>query len=345
MAVNSVNYLPRSRYRPFLCTSRQAGPLGALVAPDVPWLQLERRQRFDMAAFRRLVAFIRDNDIRIIHAHTTSLFIAVLAAGTSRIANVLWHDHGALGQRNEFLYRRAVSYTRAVIVVSQPLLRWITERLRFPKDRACYIPNFAVNRPPAPEPPKLPGRPGRRIVCVANFRPEKNHFNLLEAMSIIHSQEPDAELLLVGECRDSEYFARVKQHAERCPNVTLLGQRLDVADVLRACDIGVISSNSEGLPLALIEYGNARLPVVTTAVGQAADVVDSGRAGLIVEPANPQALAAALLTLLRSPEEKARLGERLHRRVESLYSAESVMRQICGVYDSILGESGSELIS
>ncbi|MBI3359810.1 MAG: glycosyltransferase, partial [Chloroflexi bacterium] len=132
---------------------------------------------------------------------------------------------------------------------------------------------------------------------------------------------------------------RVKQAGD-LHNVSFLGERMDVAGILAACDIGVLSSRSEGLPLALIEYGRAGLPVVTTSVGQTAEVVDSGRAGLLVEPADPRVLAEALIHLLRSPRKRVLFGSRLRCRVEEIYSPENAMRQICEVYSSILRSRG-----
>src|SRR5271163_3758248 len=76
VAVNIVNHLPRDKYVPYLCTTRADGPLDALVAADVGRLRLERASRFDFSAVMRLRRFIESNDIRIVHAHSSALFIA-----------------------------------------------------------------------------------------------------------------------------------------------------------------------------------------------------------------------------------------------------------------------------
>ena len=70
VAVDLVNHLPRDRFAPHLCTTRRDGPLEPLVAADVGRLRLARTRRFDGRALRRLVAFIREHDIRILHART-----------------------------------------------------------------------------------------------------------------------------------------------------------------------------------------------------------------------------------------------------------------------------------
>jgi glycosyltransferase involved in cell wall biosynthesis len=119
-------------------------------------------------------------------------------------------------------------------------------------------------------------------------------------------------------------------------NVTFLGQRHDVPRLLRACDIGVLSSKSEGLPVSLLEYGLAELPVVATRVGQCEEVLDFGRAGILVPSQSPAELAEALLSLLESPERRASFGQKLLHRMKTAYSAAPIMKQITGVYDDVL---------
>src|SRR5688500_5618139 len=80
MAVNFVNLLPRSQFEPHLCATRRGGPLADLIAPDVSTLYLGRRSRLDLRAVRRLVSYVREHDIRVLHAHGTAVFTAVAAS-------------------------------------------------------------------------------------------------------------------------------------------------------------------------------------------------------------------------------------------------------------------------
>jgi len=102
-----------------------------------------------------------------------------------------------------------------------------------------------------------------------------------------------------------------------------------------------LSSTSEGLPLALLEYGMAGLPAVATQVGQCPEVLDNGRVGVLIPPAEPDRLAKVLLSLLRSPERRAGLKELFRRRVQEVYSPGPVIQQVCRVYDAVMNsESG-----
>jgi glycosyltransferase involved in cell wall biosynthesis len=201
------------------------------------------------------------------------------------------------------------------------------------------VPNFVVEPARSPERAELPGTAGKRIACVANLRPEKDHLTLLDAMKQVVESEPAASLLLVGSETDQGYSAKVKERVLQAGlkgHVFLLGSRNDVASILRACDIGVLPSASEGLPLALLEYGMAGLAAVATHVGQVPEVLDQGRAGFLVAPGQPGELAATLLKLLQSPELRQNLGGELKRRVRERYSEAAVLRQILRIYETAL---------
>ena len=341
MAVNLVNHLPRDRYKVFLCTTRRDGALVDSIASDVERLRLERRGRFDLKAILRLREFIAEHDIRLLHAHNTSLFVALAASVFPPRPAVIWHHHTgrfAMEDRAARIYRLVAHRISAVIVVNQALAEWTTRRLKLPADRVRYIPNFVSESTTQP-PIELPGVPGKRIVCVANIHPDKDHSTLFHAMKQVVEQVPDAHLLLAGEARDANYLKTVTAEMVRLGlinNVALLGQQKNIPQLLNACDIGVLSSVSEGLPMALLEYGMAGLPVVATEVGQCAEVQDFGSAGIPVPPSKPDNLAEALLTLLQSAERRRELGTTLRERVLAKYSSRAVIAEVCRMYEEML---------
>lgn len=354
-AVDLVNMLPRNRFRPYLCTTRMEGPLREAVAGDVGQLALRRKGRFDPSAIQRLLDFIREQKIEILHAHGSSLFVAALASWFQPHPIVIWHAHYgrvALENRRAWAHRLAVRKIGGVIVVNRQLAEWSGRRLAVSENKIWCIPNM-VCAPVASglDRPDLPGTPGSRIVCVANLRAEKDHLTLVRAMRLVLRRYPEAHLILVGAHSDplysasSAYFEAVKREIAQYSleqNISFLGQRQDIPNVLRGCDIGVLSSKTEGLPVSLLEYGMAGLPVVATQVGECEEVLDRGRAGVLVPPQSPPDLAAGLLSLLCSPERRSVFGEAFSRRVKTLYSATSIVTQICQVYEKIVATKQSE---
>lgn len=342
VAVNMVNALPGDRFERFLCATRRGGPLASLIDPQVTCLQLARRGRVDWTALWRLVSFIRSHRIQLIHAHGSSLFFAGLATLVPPWPVLVWHDHFGqyrIARRSPLLYRLAGRAVNGVVSVNEALAHWARQTMRVPSDRVWYIPNFIDTPQVSRTRPSLPGVSGRRIACIANLRPQKDHPTLLRALPRVLSRFPDAHLLLVGGAADRRYADTVTQlirEMDLSAHISVLGERDDVADILRSVDIAVLSSVSEGFPLSVVEYGLAGLPVVVTDVGQCAEIVDGGTAGLLVPPANPEALADAVNVLLASPEQRLALGERLKAHVTARYSMQAVMQHVAHIYSRLL---------
>ena len=343
VAVNVANCLPHERFVSHLCTTRREGSLAGAVAPRVRRLHLARRSTIDPAAVARLVAYCRAERIALLHAHASSLFIAALASAFAPRVKLIWHDHyGAheTHERSAPVYRLGATQVDGVIAVSRALAEWSVRRLGIPESRVRYIPNFVAPPPDAVSVPDLPGATGGRILCVANLRPQKDHLNLIRAMRVVARECPSAHLILIGVADDGRHLERIRQEIGAqglADRVTWLGPRDDAYAVMRGCDVGVLSSASEGLPLALIEYGTARLASVATSVGQCAEVLDGGRAGILVPPRSPEDLARALTALLRNAGERRSLGARLEERVRREYGAHAAIERITALYDEVLG--------
>lgn len=348
MAVNFVNQMPRDRYRPYICSTRRparGAALAALLSDSVRHLGLDRTSRLDLQAIFRLRQFISKEDIRILHVHSTSLFIGQLTALFSPKVRVIWHDHYGrcqLNDRSARLYRMATRGVAGVIAVNRQLAEWACHDLHLPGERVWYIPNFVSSRAAWANPlQELPGSPGSRIVCVANLRPQKDHGTLLRAMASVRKKHAGAHLLLVGAFIDAEYAAGLRRLVSELgieSSVSFLGERDDVAAILRMSDIGVLSSISEGLPLSLLEYGGAGLPAVATSVGQCPDVLNHGMAGTLVEPSSPDEFANAINQLLDAPERRVEQGRKLQDFVRRTFDPAVIMNQICDIYDRVLQE-------
>ena len=342
VVVNLVNELSRHCFTAALCTTRRDGPLDAQVAPGVIRLRLARRGVFDAGAVARLAEFIRAHGIRILHAHGPSLFIARAAAALPPYPAVIWHAHsGRLAAENRagWLYRLAAAGIAGVISVNRPLLEWTRRRLRLPASRTWYLPNFVAEPALLPETPTLPGTPDSRIVCVANLRFEKDHATLLRAFALVARALPETHLLLAGDSSDAAYEQKLRAQAAAlgvAHRTAFLGRRADVPAILRCSAAGVLSSAFEGLPMSLLEYGMAGLAAVATHAGQSGEVLDHGRAGILVPPGDAGALAGGLLSLLRSPELRARLGGELRRHVRERYGAAAVIPELCAIYETVL---------
>ncbi len=345
MVVNIANLLPRNRFRSHVCTTRGDGPLVMSLAQDVHYTCLRRVSRVDVSAALRLGQYAREHQVAVVHAHGTSVFFVALASLLSQFPPVVWHDHFgrySFQPRATSLYGAATHRTRGVITANAALADWAKTSLLVRGDRVWYLPNFVTLPNETLLPVELPGTPGFRIVCVANLRPQKDHETLLRAMQKVLVRVPQAHLILLGSIGDHDYHRKMVGQMTLAPlkgHVSWMGSRRDVAAILSACDIGVLSSKSEGLPLALLEYGRAGLATVTTNSGQCSEVVEGGKCGILTPIGDADALATGLLTLLESPPTRKDLGETLRRRIETAYSEAAVMGRLIDIYDTVLANA------
>ncbi len=342
MVVNIANRLPRDRFRSHVCTTRAVGPLAPALSDDVKLTSLGRTSRVDISAARRLVDYVRDHNVQLVHVHGTSLFLVALASLMGPFPRIIWHDHFgryAVEARPAALYATAVQRAGGVISVNAQLADWAKTSLHVPAHRVWYLPNFVLEPDGTDAAVDLPGRPGLRIVCVANFRVQKDHGTLLRAMRRVLRRVPEAHLILLGYVDNVDYHAEIQREMTSgmlANHVTWLGSRNDVPAILHGCDVGVLSSASEGLPLALLEYGMAGLATVTTDAGQCPEVVENGRVALMVPRGDADKLGDALLLVLESPSRRAQLGTAFRQRVLDAYSIEAVRARLLKIYDTVL---------
>jgi glycosyltransferase involved in cell wall biosynthesis len=180
------------------------------------------------------------------------------------------------------------------------------------------------------------------IGVVARLEPEKGHRYLLEALPAIVEAVPNAWLLLVGEGSQTDAL-RAQAHALPHPvrqRVVIAGYQTDIEAVTQALEVAVMPSVREAQGLALLEAMAARRPVVASAVGGIPETVRDGVDGLLVAPADPDALASAVIRLARHTSLRDRLAASGRRRVEDRFSAAASVRRIEAIYEEELARAG-----
>lgn len=337
MAVNIANALSENGVESHLCATRQEGDLKAKIGAEVGYLFLNKKIPLDIRALKKLVSYLKSNEINTIHAHATSYFTAFLVKLRLPKTSIVWHDHygnsESLKARKKFPLTLVSKTFKTVISVNTNLLLWAKQHL---KAKHCqYLPNFAVFGAENPTITKLHGENEKRIVCLANLRPQKDHLNLLKAFKKVREKQPDWTLHLVGMDFKDAYAEEIKlfvaQH-NLIPCVFLYGSCSDTQHILKQSSIGVLGSKSEGLPVALLEYGLARLPVAVTDVGECGNVVSNLENGLVVPPSDEDKLAEALIFLTENEDRKKEFGENLYNHIDLNYSAQAFITQLIALY-------------
>ncbi len=316
--------------------------VAALRADGVPTTALELPGRAYLREWREVAALCRRLGTTVVHTHGYRPDVVdggvAGALGIARVSTV--HGFCGGGWRNR-LYERmqCVAYRRfdGVVAVSRPLAAQL-ERCGVPRGRIHTIPNaWAGTAEPlaASEARRQLGLDEDgcfRLAWVGRVSREKGLDVLLEALPLLADLPIRFSVLGDGgERAGLEARARALGVAER---VRWHGMVPDAARHLRACDAFVLSSRTEGTPIALFEAIAAGLPVVATHVGGVPEVVSPAQA-LLVPPEDPAALAAALRALLADPAgAAARAGAALHR-LESSFASGPWLDRYDALYHSV----------
>lgn len=330
VAVNYANALVDHINGSFLCSTRKEGLLKQTISKHVVHIFLNRKSTFDFKAILVLHTFIKRNEISIIHAHASSFFLATTMKLLIPKIVLIWHDHFGnsefLDKRPTWVLKWCSLFFNHVLCVNATLETWAKENLDTNSVR--YMPNYAVLKNSKGH-TKLQGIEGKRIVCLANLRPQKDHLNLLKAFTGILKQHPDWTLHLVGQDFNDGYACEIKDYIKGhalSGHVFSYGSCSDTMHILKQSTIGVLASKSEGLPLSLLEYGLAQLPVVSTRVGDCHKVISNKDEGVLVASENDKDLAEGLLILINDVDLREKMAKNLRAKVSSVFSESSTIQ-------------------
>lgn len=173
------------------------------------------------------------------------------------------------------------------------------------------------------------------ITCVSRLGPRKGHKYLLEALALFKNQFKNVDVRIVGDGvmrKELENQARNLQ----LNNVSFLGNRNDIAELLSQSDIFVMPTTSDSVPIAIIEAMFAEKAILTTNCGGIPEIIQDYHSGLIAEPANSEYLGVKLLLLLHDVSLRTKLAENAKAFAEKHLTVAGMARKIEGVYQSLL---------
>jgi glycosyltransferase involved in cell wall biosynthesis len=294
-----------------------AGPLDAELAPGVERLVLDETGRSPLGSARnavRLARFARRFRADVLHGHNVKA--STVAAAAARLTGrrprpaVAATFHGVAHAE----YRAAARLLRGadrVACVSADLRDRLVAA-GHPPERLDVIPNAVSVAPPRPGDraalaAELGLDDGPLVAIVGRLVPQKAHEHFLAAMAEVVRAVPEVQGIVVG---DGPRRAELEALSAACGlagRVTFTGVRRDARELIARADVLVFSSHWEGLSIAALEGLAAGTPVVSTDVEGMRELL-SGGAGRLVPPGDPEALAGAVVEVLRSPELRAAMG-------------------------------------
>ncbi len=330
MAINYANALSFKNEFSGLVATRAEGKLKNQLSNSVSYLFLKKKTTIDFGAVFRLRKYCKANQVEFLQPHSSSYFIAVLVKIVYPKVKIIWHDHNGLSEfissEKSFVLKIASFFFKGIIVVNYKLKDWAEKELNCQK--VIYLPNFTTIDNATNTETILKGVSGKRILCLANLRDQKNHFLLLEVAEKLKQSHPDWTFHLVGKDFEDAYSAQVKaaivnKNLEK--NVFIYGSKNDVKNIINQSDIAILTSKSEGLPIALIEYGLSKKPVVSTKVGEIPLIIKDGINGFIVDVNDADLFYQKLVMFINENDLRIQMGNSLYQTVLENNSEEGVI--------------------
>lgn len=347
MVLNLVRHLP-PRFEPMVCCIHEAGPIGEEIRRTgtpvaVLGLTPGLRRLGDVGGIRR---YLREVRPQIVHTFllTASLY-GRLAAILERVPIVIGTEVN-IYEHKRFTHavaeRLLMAGTDRVVVSADSVRDFYVKQVHADPAKVDVIFNAVdflqgeATLSKADMRAALGLPPEARVAgVIARLTEQKGHAYLFEALAST-SALSDVHLLVVGGGERHEALSRDVEARGLSPRVHFLGPRRDLGNLLAAMDVFVLPSLWEGLPLSMVLAMGAGVPVVATAVAGIPEVVDDGRTGLLVPPADASALGSALTRLFTDGALAHRMGQDARAAVLPRFGIDRYVDSIVGLYDRLL---------
>jgi glycosyltransferase involved in cell wall biosynthesis len=332
---------------------RAAGhvPLIYCVCADGPLGKAAREQGIDVRVFHKAPGFsagamlqiarsLRADRVDIVHTHNSIIHHYGAVAGTMNRMPVVNTQHGlgtaAMHPRLMRNFRLSMPFTDAVVFVADEPKRFLWEAHGFPRQKGHVILNGIPLEKFTAQMAAPGSRPNRiRFGTVGRMVPVKDHATLVRAFAAIAPRLPGSELQIVG-------YGVLESATQQLADSLGVGTRFrihppdtDVPQFLSELDVFVMSSQTEGLPVCLLEAMAAGLPVASTRVGGIPEAAPPDEVAWYCVPGKVDALAGILEAAARSGE-LARRGARASAIVGDRFSIQSTARQYLDLFGSLV---------
>lgn len=311
----------------------------------------------DLVALFKMTHRIRTQRYDLVHTHTAKGgFLGRIAARLAKVPcvvhtlhGVTFHDH--LHPVLKFFYvqleRLAAPLSDVMITVGEDVKSKYLEHSIGRKEQYVTIPSGmktqtfrdALLHPETSRAPRRAefGFSNEDLVVgmVSRLEPRKGYRYLLDAIARLTPDFPQLKVLIVGEGGEAGDLKSRVVDLGIADRVVFAGYRTDIAEVISAFDIAVLTSLWEGLPRVLVQYALLEKPIVTFEVEGSREVVLDGVSGFVIPKEDVGALVDRLRRLLSNASLRESFGGRARHRVEGRWDVEGMVRRICDVYREV----------
>ena len=345
--VKVVNGLVRDRVESWICSTTPAdAAMRALVRPDVPVIELNRRPGNDPAVVWAIYRVLRRERPDVLHTHSWGTLLEGLVAGRlARVPVIVHGEHGTLQLRPRQVRAQRWAWRRVdrLLSVSSRLAERMSGEIGVPLDRVHVIRNgvdlnrFGTVGAMARTGVTDSDSNGTVVLgAVGRLVQVKDHATLIAAVHVLRNRGHRVSAVIAGDGPlRGKLQARIAAHGLQ-DWVHLLGHRSDIESMLAGIDIFVQPSTSEGMSNTILEAMASGLPVVATRVGGADEMVVEGHTGTLVRPSDATALAVAVELLVGDAPRRRNMGRAARMRAHREFSLQAMIERYQSFYCGLL---------
>ena len=347
--LNLASRLNNSRFRSIALVPYEGWLSKSLRENGVPTYVVRSKAWYDFRQPVGMARVIRRERVDLIHSHLPGQNFYSCLVGTLTHRKTVATYHGAIELAQTKGVRGAIQLggvrilADAIVVVCDHVSRLLQQQ-GFPAGRLTRIYNginphrFRIAADGRLK-KELQLHNGTKLVgTVANVRQTKGYEFFIQAARKVLDGFPDTRFVAVGDV-DPQLAKPLLESIERLnlkDRFHFLGFRSDVPELLRELDVFVLPSTSEGFPLVALEAMASARAVVMTRSGGPEEIIEDGRTGLLVPPADANALAAKICELLQDPIRARGLAQMAQAKIESTFAIDRMVHEYEALYERVL---------
>ena len=360
--VNLVNRMPPGRWRHAIIALSDVSPEFAqrVARPDVRCIALGKKPGHLAWDYPRLYRLFRELGPAIVHTRNLAALEAVVPAWAAGAPVRVHGEHGwdmrdPVGRSRRYRHVRRLyrPFVNRYVALSHHLEDYLEQQVGIAPENIVQIYNgvdterFRPSREGRSAIPGCPfGGPDQWLVgTVGRMDAVKDPMNLARAfaraLALDHAAANHLRLVMVGDGAQQREVTEFLERAGVADRVWLAGERADVPEIMRGLDCFALPSLAEGVSNTILEAMATGLPIVATRVGGNAELIESGMTGVLVPPANPEALAHAMLGYYADRGTARRHAKAAQRVVATRFSLARMVSDYVNMYETALAAAGS----
>lgn len=355
-----VTNLPKENYESLVVL----GSTGILtlklkeVGVKIKILETSREIRIfkDFLILLKLIKIFYKEKPDIVHLNSSKMgILGVLAGKITRVPKVIFTGHGWAFNEDRgsfqkkiiyFIHLLTVLFADKTIMVSEETKRQIIRDNKLEK-KTIVIKNgiekinfldkdSARNEIIKKLPVEIDFTNKIWLGTISELHKNKGLKYMIEALHIFETESDDSKMLpmliIIGDGEKKEALQKRIDRYGLNKNIFLVGQINEAAKYLKAFDVFTLTSITEALPYAILEAGQAGLPIIASGVGGIPEIIDDMTSGVLVRPKEPKEIERALTFFLKNTDKTRLIGEKIRERIESNFNIKKMIQQTMYLY-------------